>query len=424
MPFLTELDERAQVKGSRDPLGLVPIWSKFGREVVGNLTTVTGSVRGFTTLLTGLELADMLREQFRTDAPSPLDTFLRFEQLAGYARYQCHHDKAIRGYRRVSRRLNEGRRIRISADPESQILSNQKTYGLWGLFTVPSRSSGLVRAGELRLTDEARTFVHRHYFPMLPNGRGVKSVLDLLRRPSFDLQPSGRDSALVESLGRMHSRRLRAEERAFYRDHLAWGGANDSTQGRQRALAEILTGIETQEFGFPEFRAVQKKARKNQGLAVALEKIGRLERLIAPAALVFGFLQDRDGQTLVSVAKQIGATWSRPLRLDVSGIRELQPEIGRALQSQAEAELWMELAETLSNARYQRVIELLVAINASVMQRRHGAAAWIAIEGGGKIRVRLADERAELLPVDQADDRWKSTYFINALWNVAREVGV
>ena len=62
MPFLTELDERAQVKGSRDPLGLVPLWSRFGREVVGNLTTVTNSVRGFTTLLIGFELADMLRE--------------------------------------------------------------------------------------------------------------------------------------------------------------------------------------------------------------------------------------------------------------------------------------------------------------------------------------------------------------------------
>jgi hypothetical protein len=56
MPFLTDLDERAEVKGSKDPLGLVPIWSKFGREVVGNLTTVTGSVRNFTTLLVATEL--------------------------------------------------------------------------------------------------------------------------------------------------------------------------------------------------------------------------------------------------------------------------------------------------------------------------------------------------------------------------------
>src|SRR5258708_6226050 len=30
MPFLTELHGRAEVKGSRDPLGLVPGWAQFG----------------------------------------------------------------------------------------------------------------------------------------------------------------------------------------------------------------------------------------------------------------------------------------------------------------------------------------------------------------------------------------------------------
>lgn len=38
VPFLTEIDARAEVKGSRDPLGLVPIWSHFGRRVVGDPT--------------------------------------------------------------------------------------------------------------------------------------------------------------------------------------------------------------------------------------------------------------------------------------------------------------------------------------------------------------------------------------------------
>jgi hypothetical protein len=50
-PFLTDLDSRAAVKGSRDPLGIQPIWTRLGRHVVGNLTTVSNSVRDFTTLL-------------------------------------------------------------------------------------------------------------------------------------------------------------------------------------------------------------------------------------------------------------------------------------------------------------------------------------------------------------------------------------
>ncbi|MCA9647328.1 MAG: hypothetical protein KC492_41850, partial [Myxococcales bacterium] len=58
MHFLTEIDPRAAVTGSRDPLGLQPIWSALGRELVGNLTTVTTSVRGFTTLMLGLYFVD------------------------------------------------------------------------------------------------------------------------------------------------------------------------------------------------------------------------------------------------------------------------------------------------------------------------------------------------------------------------------
>ena len=422
MPFLTDLDERAEVKGSRDPLGLVPIWSKFGRDVIGNLTTVTGSVRGFTTLLLGIELADMLRDRLRSDASAPLDTFLRFEQLAGYARYRCQHDTQMRGYRRISARINDGGRIRISAESRDQILSNQKIYGLWGLFTVPARSSGLLESGESRLTTGARSFIERHYFPMLGNTHGVNLLLKLLARESFDLQPNARDVDLLESIGRIHSRQLRAQERDFYCQHLAWGGQSDTTQGKQRALAEILRGIQSEEFGFPEFRAVQKTARnRNEALFVSLGKIDRLQRLIAPAGLLFGFLQNRDRQSTSLVAKQIAETWKRPLHIELPGIRELQTEISAALQSAPEAQLWMNLSEALASAEYMQVIELLVAINTSVMQRRHGAASWIVIEGG-KLKVHLADERAELVPVAEAEDYWRSTYFINSLWRIAREV--
>ena len=60
MHFLTDIDPRAAIKGSRDPLGLQPIRTRLGREVVGNLTTVTTSTRNFTTLLLGLYFADEL----------------------------------------------------------------------------------------------------------------------------------------------------------------------------------------------------------------------------------------------------------------------------------------------------------------------------------------------------------------------------
>jgi hypothetical protein len=62
-PFLTDLDSRAAVKGSRDPLGLQQIWARFGRHVVGNLNTVSNSVRDFTVLLLGYYFAEQLAHE-------------------------------------------------------------------------------------------------------------------------------------------------------------------------------------------------------------------------------------------------------------------------------------------------------------------------------------------------------------------------
>jgi hypothetical protein len=81
----------------------------------------------------------------------------------------------------------------------------------------------------------------------------------------------------------------------------------------------------------------------------------------------------------------------------------------------------MELVRALAAGRYDRAIELVIGINASVMQRREGSAAWIVIERD-RIRVRLADERTDLPSVAEAEDYWRSTYFINSLWRVSRAV--
>ena len=62
MPFLTDLDERAQIKGSRDPLGLVPIWSRFGREV-GESDNCDERGARFTTLILGLYFAQEVQER-------------------------------------------------------------------------------------------------------------------------------------------------------------------------------------------------------------------------------------------------------------------------------------------------------------------------------------------------------------------------
>src|SRR6516162_3171437 len=134
VPFLTDLDSRAAVKGSRDPLGIQQIWARLGRRVVGNLTTVSNSLRDFTTLLLGYYFAEQLSHELGSG--TELTTFLKWEQLVAYSRAAVNKDFAFRGTERVRKNLNEGSRVTISDDRSHQILGDQKTYGLWGLYTM------------------------------------------------------------------------------------------------------------------------------------------------------------------------------------------------------------------------------------------------------------------------------------------------
>src|SRR5215207_8406386 len=107
-PFLTLLDPRAKIKGSRDPLGLQILWTKLGRQVVYNLTTVTTSLRGFTVLLLGLYFAERAITESNIPPNQLVELFLKFEQLAAYSRVvaQTAHNSdyaedEIRGIQRV-----------------------------------------------------------------------------------------------------------------------------------------------------------------------------------------------------------------------------------------------------------------------------------------------------------------------------------
>ena len=117
MPFLTLEDPNAKIKGSRDPLGVQPIWAAFGRHVVTNLTTQSSSVRGFTTLLLGRYFAAELVDRGMTSREDALDVFLRMEQLSAYVRHVAHGvEGEIRGIERVRKTVDETRgRVPIHA---------------------------------------------------------------------------------------------------------------------------------------------------------------------------------------------------------------------------------------------------------------------------------------------------------------------
>lgn len=435
MYFLTEIDPHAALKGSRDPLGVQPVWTHFGRKVVGNLTTVTRSVRNFTTLMLAQYFADELIESGKASEDDRLELFLKLEQLAAYCRvHELDDDSETReqllGITRVRRRLREEDTVTISAKRDYQILSNQKTYGLWGLYSVAARNSGLSEQESSRPTPESRELIDKLYRPKLAKGKRDDIVLDLiLEGGTFDIE--GKHKKLASVLADILEPTLDPEERDFYHEALTLGGHSDVTKGRQHELWDLITEVNDgaaadigwdDGFSFEELTEIIKRARtqKKDALASALEEIQVIEPLLAAATYGFGFLLDRNGQKLDNVAKEMSQTWP-------GGLTKLQPQAFEAIVAnitkatpQENAERFYAMCATLHAGDYKTFLETAIEQNNAVLKNR-GGAPWVVVTKGA-IKVRFRAEATQLPSKEELENPWVFTYFINSLKRVGARI--
>lgn len=430
VPFLTDLDPQAAIKGSRDPLGIQPIWTRLGRRVVGNLTTVSTSVRDFTTTVLGYYFAERVANE--EDGDSDLAVFLRWEQLAAYARGAINKDWEFRGTERAKKNFNENGKIRLGTDTAALILSDQKTYGLWGLYSVPSRSSGLLTGDQTRVTPSVRKFIEDEYLSTL-SGRGRKDaseIVSVLARKSPELRPSDRDRPLFQAVGRVLQRKLFSREQEFYWEHLVEGGPEDRTQGGQRVLVEALkTTFDVEDWSLESatIRHVAKRCRAQGGRGVDvadfLERIRAAELLVAPAARLFTLLLGCDGQLPRDVSAAVRQQWGpKVASIDPNAIEGIRGEFANAQDEHTSSDRWVRLAHALAFGDYDAALSLLIEQNRAVMESRGSAAPWVEIRDG-KLHVRFLDEGSGQLPTrSELPSLWTNSYFLDSLRTVAMQV--
>lgn len=421
-PFLTDLDPQAAIKGSRDPLGVQTIWARLGRNVVGNLTTVTTSVRDFTTTILGYYFAERVSNEAHGDGD--LAVFLRWEQLAAYARGEVNGDFAFRGVDRVKKNLSEANTVRLGIDSTAQILSNQKTYGLWGLYSVASRSSGFLEGEPTRLTSDARDLVENHFLPAFTAAglRNADAVVALLAksRSDLDIKKSGRK--LLEGVAKVLAPRIAGPERSTYRRHLLLGGPSDRTAGGQAILVaamETTLDDDDWEMSPPSIRHLAKRCRSQgePGTVVAerMERIRTAEMLLAPASELFSLLLASDGQTVADVSKIAHRQWGGSVStIDVTATEPLEADLRDSSGEPETGRRWVHLARAMAGGDYDRALGNLMDQNRFVMKVR-GGGPWVDLDNG-KIRVRFRDDKTAVLPKkSELPTLWRHSYFLDSL---------
>ena len=421
-PFLTDLDPQAAIKGSRDPLGVQTVWARLGRQVVGNLTTVTTSVRDFTTTILGYYFAERVANEARSEGD--LAVFLRWEQLAAYARGEVNGDFAFRGVDRVKKNLIEGATVRLGVDSTAQILSNQKTYGLWGLYSVASRSSGFVEGEPTRVTKLGRELIEKHYLPAFTAAglRNADAIVTLLAKSKTDLDINRSGRRLLEGVAKVLTPELTAYERDVYRRHLLLGGDLDKTVGGQKILVaamESTLGDDQWAMTPPSIRHLAKRCRTqgDVGATVAdrIEKIRTAELLLAPASELFGLLLASHGQTVAEISKVALRQWGASMpTIDVAATEALQNDLRDSSGEPETGRRWVQLARVMAGGDYNQAFGLLMDQNRFVMKVR-GGGPWVDLDNG-KLRVRFGDDNtATLSKKSELPTLWRHSYFLDSL---------
>lgn len=405
MAFLSLLDERAKPKGSRDPLGFELVWSHFGRKVIGNLTTITSSMDNFAVALLGFYWANQLvpvdgeesarHKQIR-------EVFLRYEQLTGYVRY-FGGATDIMGITRVKKRIHDDSfKLTLGQSADQQILSDQASYGLWGLYSSAARDTGLVAGNNRTVTSLGQTITQE----ILQQLGSIGDELFSLLTPQ---KPLGR-----EQLERIAKTFMKAIQHKKAQEPLleALMSGNDP-EGVQNELWLITRENFSKKAERPEniegFIKLILEGKPSERLAQYMHDIVATERLLVSVNNIFHYCRRKDGASLAEIVDELGKK-----KYSYAHLPETLPEDKFPRREQL-----LSIIEALHNDEMPRAINEILQLNKEVMQQRSGAP-WVEVEPGNTLRVKVKSEKAELRSQSYIEQRWDYDYFLGSFLNIAR----
>ena len=405
MAFISLIDDRAIPKGSRDPLGFELVWTHFGRKVIGNLTTITSSMDNFAVALLGWHFANDLAPKICNGHERHTqirELFLRYEQLAGYVRYLGSANN-IMGIIRVKQRLSDTSfPLKLGQSADQLILSDQASYGLWGLYSSASRDSGLVKGDNRVVSKQGLHIVHEIEEHL---GDLADQIRTLISEDDVVLDRSHLEAMAEKFISAIQHKNVRSELlEVLLAGHDPNGVQNELwsiTQNIFQKYSELPEDIDT-------FIHLVLENNPRSDLQRNLKDVQQIERLLVACNNLFHYCRRKDGEKLTKIQETLNN------RYTYSHLPGSLPE-----DPFPQKHLLASILEAFHKNDVLRAIEELISLNKDVMQRRSGAP-WVELESGHKLRVKIKSERAELAEQIVIEKRWDYDYFLGSFLQIAR----
>lgn len=139
--FFTEKDDSISGTSQRDPLGLQPIWSFYGRQVINHLTTISTNIHGFREVLLCLAICSEVYEN--KGKYSYADLILFLEQLFIYTAISKGKVEGVLGSDNGNEKfIASGSNPEIN--PTKTILVREISLGYYGRYKTPLSTMGII----------------------------------------------------------------------------------------------------------------------------------------------------------------------------------------------------------------------------------------------------------------------------------------
>ena len=385
--YFTKEDPDYSIKGSRDPLAFQVLWQHQGKKLIPYLSTVSNNLHDFQILCLAYYLYGKEPDN------SFARFFLRFEQLMGYVRLATYNNSGFNGIDGIKNKLlYNPNTVSISNTTEDEILSNQRSYGIWGKYNRPFQDISFTKRTEFN-----EVFYEK--IKSLPENTSVLKIINKIignNKSRFGI-------AELECLKPLLN--FSKKERVFYSDAILKVTAANPFQNE--LFQFISNNSLPDKFDLYSFLKSFSKSSGNRNnlLSTILEEIEFTEKLLCPLNHIFRYLQTKP-------------IWEKNELLIDSYITKCKKPVGFVFQGgNEESKIKNQLAQSISKDNWSLVIDLANR-NKEVTEWR-GGAPWITINKD-LIEVHHADggfQNPEFAPNKDFDNG----YFIDTYINLFRQ---
>ncbi|MDO8311078.1 MAG: hypothetical protein Q7T25_03975, partial [Sideroxyarcus sp.] len=308
------------------------------------------------------------------------ERYLRAEQVAAYLKLSV--GGLTPGFLGVTQAGKNFARDRIvlGGTVEAQLLASQASYGLWGLYSSALEAAQLISDANRRLSPSGDVLVRKiisqfgsagwDEFCILAGGKLLDKARTAKLAPQFIAalgSPSLRTTVVQALLASQHDCVLQAELFPLAQAYLV----------QQR--------LQPREWRIDDFCAwISKNSNASGDLKTAMARICSLDPLLKLADILMLWMQGKNGESISALAQM------------------LQPHVQKVALSEEwehEAELphrafLIALRAAARDGDASAMICAVLAQNKSLMQAR-GGAAWIEVDGMGKLVVRVRNDKPQ-----------------------------